>query len=78
MLYEGGKGNPRNIQINSVENYISFHLVTLMEKIKSTTGAKPLKSVILACTHYPFFEDTFYKELIRLRDYKEDGKYIWI
>lgn len=77
MLFEGDTSNPYNLQINSVENYISFHLVTLMEKIRATEGVEPLNSLVLACTHYPFFTGTFRTTLARLRDYKENGEYIY-
>lgn len=77
ILYEGDETDPYNIQINSVENYIAFHVVSLMEKIRNTEGALPLNSVVLACTHYPFFADTFRKEFNRLREYHESGKYIY-
>ena len=36
LLFEGDITNPHNIQINSVENYIKFHMVSLMEKIRKT------------------------------------------
>ena len=77
MLFEGDTAKPFNLQINSVENYISFHLVTLMEKIRATDGVQPLNSLVLACTHYPFFTETFRTTLARLRDFKENGKYIY-
>ncbi len=77
MLYEGDVAAPRNIQINSVENYIAFHVVSLMEKIRLTPGALPLNSVVLACTHYPFYEETFRSEFNRLRDYSENGEHIY-
>jgi len=77
MLFENGQKNPRNIQLNSVENYIAFHLVSMMEKIRNTEGAKPLKVVVLASTHYPFFRETFQSQLNRLRDYQEDGQFIY-
>lgn len=77
MLYEGEISDPHNLQINSVENYISFHLVTLMEKIRNDENAEPLNSVVLACTHYPFFEETFRQTLGRLRDYSENGEYLY-
>ena len=77
LLFEGDTTNPVNIQINSVENYIAFHVVSLMEKIRKTEGALPLNSVVLACTHYPFFEDTFREEFNRLRNYRENGIYLY-
>ncbi len=77
LLFDGDASSPGNIQINSVENYIAFHVVSLMEKIRNTPGALPLNSVVLACTHYPFFEETFRNEFNRLRDYSENGEYIY-
>ena len=77
LLFDGDSANPRNIQINSVENYIAFHVVSLMEKIRKTEGALPLNSVVLACTHYTFFTETVRNEFLRLRDYIENGEYIY-
>ena len=77
LLFDGDDTSPVNIQINSVENYIAFHVVSLMEKIRNTPGALPLNSVVLACTHYPFFENTFRDEFNRLRDFSENGEYIY-
>jgi len=77
LLFEGDASSPYNIQINSVENYIAFHVVSLMEKIRRTEGALPLNSVVLACTHYPFFTDTFRSEFNRLRDYSENGQFLY-
>ncbi len=77
VLFEGGASSPHNVQINSVENYIAFHVVSLMEKIRNTPGALPLNSVVMACTHYPFFEETFRNEFNRLRDYTENGEFIY-
>lgn len=77
MLFEGDKNNPVNLQLNSVENYINFHLVTLLEKLKSESSVQPLKSVIFGCTHYPFYEKAFRETLDRLREYKEDGKFVY-
>jgi glutamate racemase len=77
MLFDGGIENPRNIQINSVDNYISYHLVSLMEQIRNSGSENPLKAIILGCTHYPFFEKVFKQKLQRLYNYKEDGQYVY-
>jgi len=77
MLFEGSLTRPRNIQINSIENYISYHLVSLLEKIRTTPGAKPLKAIILGCTHYPFFKQIFQKKLEELSRYREGGTYLY-
>jgi len=77
MLFKGNIKNKRNIQINSVENYISYHIVSLLEQVRNTKGSSPLKVIILGCTHYPFYEEVFEQKLRDLYNYKEDGKYIY-
>ena len=63
------------MQINSPENYVRFHLVTLLEKMRATTGALPLKALILGCSHYPFLTTEIQKVLVDLRKVKTDGTY---
>ncbi len=63
------------MQINSPENYVRYHLVSLLEKMKAAPDALPLKTLILGCTHYPFLTDEIHKVLAELRNVKVDGKY---
>jgi glutamate racemase len=77
LLFEGNPKNPQNLQINSVENYISYHLISLLEKIRKTPDTKPLKTIILGCTHYPFYTEIFQQKLAKLYDYQENGKFIY-
>jgi len=63
------------MQINSPENYVRYHLVSLLEKMKATPEALPLKTLILGCTHYPFLTDEIQKVLVELRKVKMNGKY---
>jgi hypothetical protein len=69
--------DPSELQLNSVRNYIAYHLVSLMEKIRATKDAPPLRVVILGCTHFPYFKDEFHQELDRLRDYQEGGDFLY-
>ncbi len=77
MLFDGKKSNPQHLQINSVPNYIRYHLVSLLEKIRKSAQPKPLQSIILGCTHYPFYLDLFKKKLETLYNYQENGRYIY-
>ncbi len=77
MLYEGTVETPRNIQINSVNNYIAFHLTTLLEQIILKKNKSKLKSIILGCTHYPFYTEIFKSKLEQLRNYKEDQQFVY-
>lgn len=64
-----------SMQINSPENYVRFHLVSLLEKMRATPGALPLKAMILGCTHYPFLTAEIQKVLGELRKVKTEGAY---
>lgn len=66
-----------NVQLNSVGNYIRYHVVTLMEKVRNKGGEKKLKVIILGCTHYPFYTEEFRAELERLYDYRRDDEYVY-
>lgn len=64
------------LQINDAENYVRYHLVSLMEKIRKAKVQQPLKSIILGCTHYPYLTkeiDLVLSELYNYRD--KDGNY---
>jgi len=77
MLYDGTQQKPSLLQLNSVENYLAYHLTTLMEKIRQKGDAPPLRSVVMGCTHFPFYQEAFEQELVRLRNYQEDGQYLY-
>ena len=77
MLYRGDRQRPQDLQINSVENYIAYNLVSLLEQVRSARPRHPLKVLILGCTHYPFYRDVFDAKLKALYDYQEQGEYIY-
>lgn len=77
MLHNGEADQPKNIQINSIENYIRYHLVSLLEQIRQSGSVHPLKAIILGCTHYPFYMDEFREILHNLYEYREEGQYIY-
>lgn len=77
ILYTGDKKNPTDIQLNSIENYIYYNLVELIEQIKNSGSRIPLKKIILGCTHYPFYKNIFTEKLSKLYNIKEEGKYVY-
>jgi len=77
ILLKGSKDNPTNIQLNSVRNYIAYHVISLLEKIKSSGTKNKLKAVILGCTHFPFFMKEFQEEYKRAYNLKEKGNFIY-
>lgn len=64
-----------DLQINSAENYVRYHLVTLLEQMLRNPEVEPMKALILGCTHYPYMTQTIQQVLGELRNYKEKGKF---
>lgn len=77
ILMLGSKNNPTEIQLNSIRNYISYHVISLLETIKSSGTKNKLKAVILGCTHFPFFMKEFQAEYNRAYSLKENGKFVY-
>ncbi|NOX55235.1 MAG: Asp/Glu/hydantoin racemase [Planctomycetes bacterium] len=77
MLYSGSPERPTDLQLNSVDNYIAYHMVSLMEKVRQVRPRRPLRVIVLGCTHFPFFADAFRRQLHRLYDYQEEGQFVY-
>jgi len=60
------------IEINSVENYARYHVVSLVEQLKAGKDTVPLKAIILGCTHYPYASATISSVL---RELKQTARY---
>ncbi len=65
------------LQINDSENYVRYHLVSLMEKIRKADNPQPLKAIVLGCTHYPYLTSEIKEVLKELYNYKKDGEYFY-
>lgn len=66
------------MQINDTENYVRYHLVTLMEKIRKSKTKNKLKTIILGCTHYPYLTEDINMVLEELYNYKTgDSIYLY-
>jgi glutamate racemase len=63
-----------NLQINDAENYVRFHLVSMLEQMRQAKEVNPLKTLILGCTHYPYMDAVIQDVLVELRNAKLDGK----
>lgn len=65
------------LQINSTENYVRYHLVSMLEKIRQAENPQPLKVVMLGCTHYPYMEVEIRQVLDELYAYKHGNEYVY-
>ena len=71
MLCDTEKADDCSIlQINDAENYVRYHVVTLLENIRKSNTKNKLKSIILGCTHYPYLIEEINKVLNELFNYK--------
>lgn len=65
------------LQINDSENYVRYHVVSLLEKIRKSNNPLPLKAIVLGCTHYPYLIHEINEVLDELYDYKKNENYIY-
>ncbi|MFN2315031.1 MAG: hypothetical protein ABR531_11270, partial [Bacteroidales bacterium] len=65
------------MQINDAENYIRYHLVTLLENMRVSPDSPPMKALILGCTHYPYLTTEIEEVLNELYNYNVDGEYVY-
>lgn len=70
-------GKCLTMQLNDPANYVRYHLVSLVEKMKNARDVLPLNTLILACTHYPYMKDTINAVFKELYNYAENGKYVY-
>ncbi|MFA6618772.1 MAG: Asp/Glu/hydantoin racemase [Candidatus Neomarinimicrobiota bacterium] len=70
--------NSSILQLNDAENYVRYHLVSLMENIRKSKTQKKLKTLILGCTHYPYLIEDFNTVFEELYNYKtEENTYLY-
>ncbi|MFZ9695237.1 MAG: glutamate racemase [Chitinophagaceae bacterium] len=69
------KGSCTDMQLNDPVNYVRYHLVSLLEKMRVENYTVPLNTLILGCTHYPYLRDTIASVLKELYEVQTEGKY---
>lgn len=65
------------LQINDSENYVRYHVVSLLEKIRTSNNAQPLKAIVLGCTHYPYLTQEIKEVLDELYNYQKEEEYVY-
>jgi len=69
------KGSCLDMQLNDPSNYVRYHLVSLLEKMIANKITKPMNTLILGCTHYPYLKDTIASVLNELYHFKNKNEY---
>lgn len=71
----GDPEEPQTWRLNSIDNYIRYHTTTLVEGHRQSGSTAPITTVVLGCTHFPFYQDAIEESFERLRRIRtEDGK----
>jgi glutamate racemase len=64
----------KDVRLNSVENYVKYDVVSMVESYRQSGATAPIERVILGCTHFPFESNRIAENLQRLRQYRDaDG-----
>ncbi|MGY6559619.1 MAG: glutamate racemase [Nitritalea sp.] len=63
------------LQLNSTENYVRYHLVSLLEQMRQSPDAAPLRVLLLGCTHYPYLKKEIRQVLGELYAFREGETY---
>jgi glutamate racemase len=72
------RGACQDIQLNDPENYVRYHLVSMLEKMRQNKMQLPMNTLILGCTHYPFMRPIIQQVLSELYDYYTLNKVLQI
>lgn len=65
------------LQLNAPENYVRYHVVSLLEKIRTAEDPQPLKAIVLGCTHYPYLTEEIQLVLGELYNYQKNGEFLY-
>lgn len=77
LLYSAENGKYTNIQLNSIENYVKFHLVTLVERHRRSGSKIPISSIVLSSYLYNRVDSIIKNEITELYNYNRDGIYLY-
>ena len=77
MLFPKGKRTISEVQLNSIENYVRYHLVSMVERHRRSGSRIPLASIILADCSFNQVRDIMEEVMRELYDYKRGGIYLY-
>lgn len=77
LLFPSGSRSVSGVQINSVENYVRYHLVSMVERHRRSGSRVPISSIILADCSYNRVRDIMDQVMVELYNYKRGGIYLY-
>lgn len=76
LIRKDKDGKIIEVELNSVLNYIKYHVTHLVVKALREYPKRKLGTVILGCTHYPFFEKEIAEHFEYLKQLNEEYRQI--
>lgn len=77
LLFPAGSRNVAGVQLNSVENYVRYHLISMVERHRRSGSTVPISSIILADCSYSKVRDIMDRIMVELYNYKRGGIYLY-
>lgn len=77
LLYTLSGASYGTLQLNSLENYVRYHLVSMVERHRRSGNRTPISSILLVDYRYGELLDVMEKVMKDLYDYKRDGIYLY-
>jgi glutamate racemase len=69
----GDKNVVSSLRLNSVDNYIRYDVVSLVNRHQLSGSADPINTVVLGCTHFPLVRQEILDSFARLRAHEHNG-----
>ncbi len=66
-----------DIHLNSIENYIRYYLVSVIERHRRSGSATPISKFYLADIQYHYVKDVINNVITELYNYRRDGMYLY-
>lgn len=70
-------GEISDIQLNSVENYLRYHIVSIVERHRRSGNKVPLSAIVLADYRYADYKDVLNQIIEELYNFKRDGGFLY-
>lgn len=77
LLFPAGGRNISGVQLNSVENYVRYHLVSMVERHRRSGSRIPISSIILADCGYDRLRGFMDQVMVELYNYRRGGIYLY-
>lgn len=77
LLFPSGTRDISGVQINSVENYVRYHLVSMVERHRRSGSRIPISSIILADCGYDKLRGFMDQVMVELYNYRRGGIYLY-